>query len=34
MRPYEKSEFLITLESVKSESVEEFFEIIVKDSDS
>lgn len=34
LKPFEKNEILVCLESIKTESVEEYFEILVKDSDS
>lgn len=34
IKPFSRSEVLLTLESIKTESVDEYFEIIAKDSDS
>jgi len=34
VQPKSKTEVLLTLESLKSESVEEYFEVMVKDSES
>lgn len=34
LKPFEKTEVLVTLDSIKTETVEEYFEILVKDSNS
>jgi hypothetical protein len=34
LKPFEKNEVIVVLDSIKTESVEEFFEILVKDSSS